>query len=200
MKKIVVLIIIFLVGISSVNAQLPTCDCKVDLEFIVEKIRKMPSYKKQMKGKKADEFNKTYKELSAQMGEPISIEACYKLLLKQMLLVNDVHAGISVTTEFLSKSVLKDAEKLKSFKNSDIYKYHPKTEKDITNLTAELEQKSSEDLEGIYNYAGKERIGIYYTDNKKDLVGVVLRSELPQWETGEIRFYATHTSGNKYNF
>ena len=200
MKKISLIIIAFLFGTVSIIAQSKTCDCKTDLDFIVEKIKKMPSFKKQIKGEKATEFSNTYGKLSAIMQQPILVENCYKLLLEQMLLVNDVHASIQVTTEFISKDARANAMKTETFKSSELFKNHPKTNRNISKLKDQLSKKSLKDLEGIYNYGDEEKIGIYYSENKKDLIGIVLYTNLKHWEAGEVRFYATHTNGNKYNF
>jgi len=145
----------------------------------------MPSYKKQIKGEKATKFLKTYKKLSAEMQEPILIEVCYKLLIEQMILINDVHASLQIS---------------KSYSAAQHNTKHPKTSNNITELTEILSNKALSDLEGIYNYNKNERIGIYYSENKKDLIAVVLETGLKQWDVGDIRFYATHTDGNKYNF
>ncbi|MBC3846258.1 hypothetical protein H8K90_07700 [Winogradskyella echinorum] len=185
MKNLFLLLLLFLFGTISITAQSETCDCKTDLDFIVDKMKKMPSYKKQIKGGKTTEFLNTYNRVSAKMQQPILVEDCYKLLLEQMNLVNDVHASLQVNK---SNSAKENINK------------HPKTSYDISELTEELSQKDLDDLEGVYNYNKKERIGIYYSENKKDLIGVVLETELEHWQTGDIRFYATHTQGNKYNF
>ena len=45
MKKVSLILIAFLFGTIFLIAQSKTCDCKADLDFSVEKIKKMPSYK-----------------------------------------------------------------------------------------------------------------------------------------------------------
>jgi len=185
MKNLFLILILFLFGTISILAQSETCDCKTDLDFLVEKIKKMPSYTKQIKGEKATKFLKTYKKLSAEMQEPILIEVCYKLLIEQMILINDVHASLQIS---------------KSYSAAQHNTKHPKTSNNITELTEILSNKELSDLEGIYNYNKNERIGIYYSENKKDLIAVVLETGLKQWDVGDIRFYATHPDGNKYNF
>ncbi len=200
MKKLSLILSAFLFGTILINAQSETCDCKTDLDFSVEKIKKMPSYKKQIKGDKATEFINTYKALSSKMQQPVLVEDCYKLLLEQMILVNDVHASLQFNTSYITADAIKNKTDLEIFKASTLFKNHPKTNRNISELKQELTQKNLESLEGIYNYNKKERIGFYYAENNKDLIGVVLESELKQWNVGEIRFYATNTNGNKYNF
>ena len=200
MKTLASFSIIFLFTLTSIFSQTQTCDCKEDLDFLVEKIKKMPSYKKQIKGQASDQFEHTYAKLSAKMEQPIAIEECYKMLIEQLSLVNDGHASISLNAVYLSEDDSKDDEKLAHFKASDRFKNHPKTNRNLSELQEELSKKSVDDKEGIYDYySGKQQIGIYYADNQKDFIGVVLESDLNQWESGEIKFYARYTNGNKYD-
>ena len=199
MKKSITLCIFFLFIITTSLAQSKTCDCKTDLDFVVEKIKKMPSYNKQIKGDKALEFSKTYEKVSSKMQQPILIEDCYKLLLEQMLLINDVHASLSVSTEFLTKETKEDTTKIKAFKTSFLYKNHPKSTQDLSILNIELIKADLNSLEGVYKYRNTEKIGVYYAENKIDLIGVVLETDRKNWSVGEIRFHAIQTNANKYN-
>lgn len=199
MKNLVTLLTVFLVTILNLNAQSETCDCKKDLDFVVEKIRKMPSYKKQIKSDKLIEFNSTYNESVLKMKQPIPLIDCFQLLQKQLMIVNDIHANIYFEKKYLTKETIEYEAKLLEFKNSNIFKIHPKTVFNLAELETELKQKSDSSLEGIYNYRDIQKIGIYLSENKKDLIGVVLESSINNWDAGEIRFYATHTVGNKYN-
>lgn len=199
MRNSTILLIVFLATILNSNAQSETCDCKKDLDFVVEKIRKMPSYKKQIKNDKLIEFNSTYNESVLKMKQPIPLVDCFQLLQKQLMIVNDIHANIYFEKKYLTKETIEDEAKLLEFKNSDVFKNHPKTTFNLAELEAKLKQKSDSSLEGIYNYRDIQKIGIYLSENKKDLIGVVLESNVDNWDVGEIRFYATHTTGNKYN-
>ncbi|MFD2914034.1 S41 family peptidase [Psychroserpens luteus] len=200
MKNLLLFSIVSLFTITSIFSQSQTCDCKTDLDFVVEKLQKMPSYKKQIKGDKKNLFENLYTTLSAKMEQPILVEDCYKMLLEQMSLINDAHASISMNDVYLTKEDLKDEDKLAMFRASNRFKNHPRTTRNLKELEKDLSKKPSNDLEGIYDYSiDEQKIGIYYAENKKDLIGVVLQSNLNQWEPGEIRFYATYTSGNKYD-
>jgi len=199
MKNSATLLIVFLLVSFNINAQSETCDCKLDLDFVVEKIKKMPSYKKQIKNQKLIEFNATYNQLVSKMKQPISLIDCFQLLQEQLMIVNDIHANIYFEKKFLTKETIEDETKLSEFKISDIFKNHPKTNRNLRELEIELAQKPASSLEGIYNYRDIQKIGIYLSGNSKDLIGVVLESSVDNWGVGEIRFYATHTAGNKYN-
>lgn len=52
MKNLITFSLVCLFTITSVLLQVQTCDCKTDLNFMVEKTKNMPSYKKQIKGDK----------------------------------------------------------------------------------------------------------------------------------------------------
>jgi hypothetical protein len=133
------------------------------------------------------------------MNEPIAIEKCFKMLQKQILLVNDVHASIIFKNDYFNKEDIDNNDVINSFRASEIFKNHPTTKRNLSVLKTELEQKHANDIEGIYNYGTYQKIGVYFSDNKKDLIGVVLESELKHWEIGQIKFYATHINKNQYN-
>jgi ethanolamine utilization protein EutP (predicted NTPase) len=133
------------------------------------------------------------------MTQPIPVETCYKMLLQQMVLVNDVHSGLKFNTKYLSQETIETENGIETFKTTSKFINHPKTTQNIKTLESELSQKAITDLEGLYNYKDQQTIGVYYSKNKKELIGVVLKSDLNQWEAGEIIFEATHTNGNKYN-
>ena len=199
MKKLAVVLSLYVLGSISLSAQSQSCNCKAYLDFLVEKIKKMPSYKKQIKGEKAEVFLEIYTQLSSKMTQPLLIEDCYKLLLEQMLLVNDAHASLDLNIEFLTTSILEDDNALSKYMMSDSVKNHPKTKRDISELKDQLAKKEITDLEGLYINRDKETIGIYYAENKKDLIGVLLETDLKHWTIGDIRFYATHTNTIKYD-
>ncbi|GEQ86337.1 hypothetical protein ULMS_18450 [Patiriisocius marinistellae] len=199
MKTLLTLILTtFLTSISI--AQIEKCDCKKDLDFTVAILKKTASYKDQIKGKKEAVFNNTYDELSAQMATPISLEKCFKLLLQQKAVILDLHQSISFNTEILNEDILKDSIKLNQFKGTAYFSSLPKTNLSIKTLKESLKQKPANSIEGIYNYKDLQLIGIYQTDNPKVYAGVILENSLPQWEVGMIKFYATNTSKNKYDF
>ncbi len=199
MKRLVLLVVIFLLRIPSIEAQIETCDCRKDLDFIVAKLKRMPSYRKQIKGQKKEQFENLYIELSSELNNPIGIDACYKILLQQMTMINDVHAALEVNTDFLNKADSMNMADLKTYKKSGLFEKHPRTNKDIAILKEELSNKPQSSIEGIYKYGKSDKIGFYYMENKKNLIGVVLETNLKHWAIGEIRCYLKQTSFGKYD-
>jgi len=185
MKNTSIFTLFFFFGIVYTLAQNKTCDCKTDLDFVVEKMKKMPSYKKQIKGQKSTAFETTFVRLSDKMKQPIAVEACFKLLLQQMDLVKDNHANISMIT-----SVVDVNNKLKQ---------HPKSKKNLVKLKEKLYKKNRTEKEGIYKYGDSLLLGIYFETNSKNLSGVVLESKLEHWNVGDLCFHAYPVSANKYN-
>lgn len=198
MKNSLVLFVQFLLISLSLNAQTPTCDCKADLDFLIEKLQKMPSYKKQIKGEALDQFNDTYSRISAQMTKPISIEQCFTLLQEQMMLINDNHAKIYFNHEYLALEDYDNEDKRNAFINSDQFKNHPRTEKPIATLISELKAKSINDIEGIYNYGSKITVGVYKTSDLT-IEGVIITSKANIWEPGQIKFRAKQNRFGKYD-
>ncbi|MEM5564788.1 hypothetical protein WNY78_06715 [Psychroserpens sp. AS72] len=199
MRNLITISLVILFTITSVFSQSKTCDCKTDLDFIVEKMRKMPSFKKQIKGDKKDDFENTYQNLVSQMKQPLPFEDCYKLLLEQTLLVNDVHFSLGYKNAILSNEILKDSLKLKAFKLTEEFKNHPKVNLNLDVLKQRLEAEPIDAIEGIYRYGEFQKVGVYYSEDKTMLIGVLLENSLKHWEVGQIKFMATHTSNQKYN-
>ena len=198
MKKLVTFCFIFVTSIVSIFAQSQTCDCKSDLDFLVDKIKDMPSYKKQIKGDKLIEFQNTYIELSAKMTSPIAINTCFELLQEQMMIVNDLHANIYSNTSYLTEEEYKNESKVAAFLKSDAFKNHPITNRDLTTLENELRAKPANSIEGIYNY-GKQIISGIYKSDEETIIGVVLSSTIKIWEPGQIQFIAKKNQFGKYD-
>lgn len=198
MKTLFTLVLLLFVH-SFAFAQTDTCECKKDLDFLVKKMKKTPGYKHQIKKKKKTEFDALYEELATQMTSEISVEECFRLLSKQMNIVKDYHSGVTLHTMYFSKDNLESAEKITEFKNSDFYKSFPKIDTDITALRNRLQAMPDDAFEGVYYMKGALVIGITKTETDNEYIGVVLESELPTWEAGQIHFYATKNEYGKYD-
>ncbi|WP_432410475.1 S41 family peptidase [Rasiella sp. SM2506] len=178
-------------------AQVETCDCKKDLDFLVKKMKRMPSFKEQVKNQKENEFDALYAQLASKMTEKLPIEACFILLSQQMDFVKDYHAYVKLNTGFIKKDAGEDT--ISKFKNSIRFKNHPRTDKDIETLKTELSQKPTSSFEGIYEQGEDFVMGIYKNDGKDTYDGIVLESKNPLWETGQIKFSATKNAYGNYD-
>ena len=198
MKSSILQIIFFFSISSAIMAQTPNCDCKTDLDFLISKLEKMPSFKKQISGEKEIQFYDTYQRLSNEMSAPISIESCFIKLQEQMMLINDLHAKLYFNHEFLPFEDYDNVQKRNTYINSEHFQKHPRTIEDLAILIEDLKQKPQESIEGIYNYGTQITVGIYKT-SKTEIEGIILTSEAKIWEPGQIKFTAKKNSYGKYD-
>ena len=198
MKHLVTFSIVFIISVQSIFAQSQLCDCKADLDFLVKKMKVMPSFKKQIKGDKLITFQNTYETLSQQMNRPIPIADCFGLLNQQLMVVTDFHASVRSKASYLSEEQYYDEEKQQDFLNSDVFKNHPRYPGDLAQLELDLKTKPTHDIEGIYNYGTQQVVGIIKV-NDSTIIGVVLSSKLKIWEPGQLKFIGQKNQFGKYN-
>jgi len=199
MKNYLIYLVLCILTFQFSHAQTETCDCQSDLTFLVEKIKKMPSYKHQINRAKAVEFEQSYKDLSQLMTAPLPIETCYKLLVQQLYLVHDLHAYITFDQTYFNEEDLTNAQALEKFKQSTPFLSHPRSSKDLNALEATLAQAPLDHVEGVYSFNDLMQIGLYFDAALDTYVGVVLSSTLAHWEPGQIKLYAKKNKTGKYN-
>tara|TARA_R100000935_G_scaffold1439_1_gene4503 strand:- start:53980 stop:55221 length:1242 start_codon:yes stop_codon:yes gene_type:complete len=180
-------------------AQTETCDCKKDLDFLVKKMKKMPSYKEQVKNQKEDAFDALYTELASNMEKNLPIETCYMLLSQQMSFVKDYHAYVKLNEGFVKKDIVETKEGIENFKNSTRFKEHPRAQEPIAQLKEVMSQKPAPSIEGIYQQGDEYVLGIHKNKNANTYDGIVLESNHPLWEAGQIKFTATKNAQGNYD-
>lgn len=199
MKNLITFSLVFLFTFTSAFSQYETCDCKADLDFLVDKMKRMPSYKKQIKGDKLIEFQNTYTELSSKMtSTPISVTDCFRMLHQQLMVVTDLHASIISNDTYLSEDNYYDESSQQEFLKSETFTKHPRTTLNLLDLENDLKNKPENDIEGIYNHGQQNVVGIYKSD-ENTIVGVVLSSDIKLWEPGQVKFIAKKNEFEKYD-
>lgn len=186
MKTLFTLLITVLFTITSF-AQTETCDCKKDLDYLVKKMKKTPSYKNQIKGtEKENVFQATYKNLADKMTSPLVLEVCYKMLQEQLSTVKDNHANIYFNSPFFNANHISEENKVAAFKNTARYKNHPRTTEDLSLLEERLSNVSASSVEGLYAFRTKENIVALHKEANKTYTATLLKTDLPLWEPGQI--------------
>lgn len=181
MKNLVILLAFFLVVSSSIQAQSKTCDCKADLDFIVEKLKKTPSYKNQMKDEALEKFNRAYQRLTRDIDGLISILDCYKKMQQLITTVNDFHFNLYFNYED---------------EKSYLGRY---SENEVSLLKAYLKQVDRNSVEGIYKLGKTERLVGIILKNQNNIEGVVLSDNDSLWQKGEVFLVGTMNKFGKYN-
>ena len=197
--KTLVTLIFALFLLSTVQAQVATCDCKTDLDFLVAKMKEMPSYKHQIiKAEKETDFQSAYQGYADKMTDPISRITCFNYLNQMMGTLIDLHASVRSKEDGFTREQLADAIVIQNFINSEAFTTHPETTTDLASLENSLQNKEKNDIEGIY--VGRElTVGVHRSDDSQKLEGVVLASKLLTWKPGQIIFYLTPTENDRYD-
>ena len=181
------------------QAQVATCDCKKDLDFLVTKMKEMPSYKYQiLKANKEVFFQNNYQEYADKMASPISTIECFEYLNKMMATLTDLHASVKFKDEGFTKEQLADSSAVLNFIASESFTKHPKSSANLESLKKSLLNRPKNDVEGIYT--GKDiTVGVNRNNESMKLEGIVLSSKLPTWIPGQIIFYLTPTENERYD-
>lgn len=189
----------FTISLFASYGQTEKCDCKKDLDFLVEKMKDMPSYKHQIKkAGKEGYFKSRYTKVADQLNAPIEIYKCYILLNEMMATVKDVHATVTFEKSYLKDEEFQDKKVINSFITTSTFKNHPRSNKNIETLKTELALKPVSSLEGIYYYNDLLTIGIYKTEGK-NYEATVLNSTTRLWEAGQIVAFISKDQDNQIN-
>ncbi len=198
-KLTTVLTALFLMVFAFAKAQTSSlCDCKTDLDFLATKMQDMISYKKQIKGDKVTAFQKTYATLSEEMQSPISKVDCLFKLNTLLSVVKDKHASISSNDILVTNEQYVDTLYRANFKQTAIFKEHPRVTKDLVALRKELTKAPFDAIEGIYTDKYVGEIGVYKTTTKGEYIAVVLKATSDFWGTGQIAYHIKAITGNEY--
>jgi hypothetical protein len=199
MKKVVLFNLALVLGLITSSGQNNKCDCKADLDFIIEKLKVTPSYKRQIKGQKEIQFNKTYASIVSKINYNTTVEECFKFLAKQITVIEDFHINLYANTKYFKKSDMDDDEKLNDFLQSNTFKLHPKSTLNLDSLRDQLTMSIKEGIEGIYILGTTTiEIGILKMDDNT-YQGIVLASDHPLWTRGQIFLYVYKNKFDKYN-
>ncbi len=150
------------------RAQSEECNCKSDLEFLNEKIQKLPSYKRNKKA-----YQLAYQKEKNELIENHTYFECFEVMHKMLLPLKDWHM-----------TVIQNQEKTDSL----IKITYPKFTKNLNELRNYLKTKEENEIEGIYYAYEGFSLGIIYVEQEELYQAVVLENEKSDWKIGEIAF------------
>ena len=196
MRKVILLIALLISGFTL--AAQTDCDCKAELDFVYEQMKKSASFKSQIKGEKLAEFEESYKQIKARLSAPIAVIKCFTIVNKLTSFVKDKHFLFYGARPDFGWKEVQDSAFVAAYRKSEAFINHPSLANDL-NLDAlreELAAKPLESVEGIYNISSFMKLGVFKVSSEKlgsAYYGIMLESKLGIWEPGQIMLYMEET-------
>jgi len=166
MKTYVLILIVSLGFTPNLSAQLKTCDCKSDLIYLNKKVEKLPSYKRNKTA-----YKKELQEASAKLTSDTPYYECLFTLNQLLIALDDWHMGV--------------IEKAADSSSVALVKY-PVFNGDLDQLKYRLNEKSVDEIEGIYHLNKDLSFGLVYDENSNTYDAVVLSCTSKEWHEGDI--------------
>ncbi|UZR96092.1 S41 family peptidase [Chondrinema litorale] len=182
------LIIIFCLLAVSSFAQSKS-KCVEDMEKLYELLKKTPSYKSQIKGKDAKQYQRLVQHLEWRVRNTSDQFECFCKLAELFDPIKDNHLGFyQLPHTYIDPSLYDDPYVVKAYRKSPESKNFPRIDTDLDSLENLLAAKPESDIEGVYHYDTYLKAGLLKTENPDSLVAVILNTEIPNWEKGQIAF------------
>lgn len=148
---------------------------KADLEALHNILKKTPSYKDQIKGKAAVEYNDLFQQLK---NNPVSNPSSYQYFYRLAQLffpIRDNHLTIYQVAKVAPDSL------------------YPSFDGNVDSLQSVLSQKPLDSLEGIFYFGDHYTVGLYKS-KPREYIGVVIDPKETTWKKGQevIHLYETN--------
>ena len=170
-----------------------------DIDKLYATIKKLPSYKDQIKDDRKIEFEKRYNELRQDTSNLKSDDVVFSRMTRLLFPLKDNHIGYHQSLSlYPNKSNLADGDFIKKYKASDAFINYQRTNLNVDSLRQALTIKLKDDVEGIYYYENYLTVGLFRTAKKDSLIGVVLTTSMPTWEKGQIAMRMYEYGPNKF--
>ncbi|RYY17717.1 MAG: hypothetical protein EOO04_25045 [Chitinophagaceae bacterium] len=182
--------------INSINAQI-TDTYHSDLNQLSTILKKLPSYKAQIKGKKLKEFNALYSKLYNDTAQLVTHYDAFERLSQLFFLLKDNHlAFYQLPGMVLTPAQLQDTIAIRQYRSSSSFLQFPHSTIDIDSLQQVLSNLSPDSIAGVYHYDRYLMVGLYKSA-PTEYTGIVLSATLPHWDPGQIaiRLYENQLGG-----
>jgi hypothetical protein len=159
----------------------------MDVEKLDAILKKTYSYKDQIKGAKKVEYDNVLNALKQNAQKSMTDFEAYFQLAQLPMLLKDNHLSFSnVPKTAIGLPEMANSEIIEKYK-SLTFNAFPRVNINLDSLEKALKTKNRESVEGIYYYGQLLKMGVYRTAaNKDSLIGVILESQYPHWEAGQI--------------
>jgi hypothetical protein len=183
LKWLAFVLIVFTIAL---NAQTSTIFLR-DLEKLDSILRKTHSFKDQIKGSKKEAYDKMLNRLKQNAQKPMSDFEAYCQLAELPMLLTDNHLGFYTASEIVIGLPEMAKPEIVAYYKTLTFNTFPRVNINLDSLEKVLKTKNRDNVEGIYFYGKTLKMGLYRTATNKDsLIGVVLESQYPHWEAGQI--------------
>lgn len=185
MSRLVSALVILLLGLSTYSQS--TTEFEKDLDRLLEILKKLPSFRDQVRGEKIIRFDQLVDSIKKEAGFAKTDFEHFSLLSLLFHQVKDNHLGFyQVLNEYPEQSKFTDPVFVEKYKSGIAFKQFPSVSLNIDSLEVALNKKPADSIEGIYHYWNLLTIGLYRTKNPFCLEGVVMASSLLHWEKGQL--------------
>lgn len=179
------------------NAQRPGYNADVDKLYTL--LQKTPSYKAQIRGDKQTQYKQLYNHIKTDLPNAKTDFDRFYLLAQLLLPIKDNHLYFYQAIEKdITNAMLMDSAFIRSYRGSAAFKDYPRVNIRLDSLEDALKSKSKDSVEGIYYYTRALKVGLYRTAKKDSLVGVVLQSNIHNWDKGQIAFILREDRPNHF--
>ena len=178
-KRIVLTAVLFLVTVVS-NAQ--TNVYLSDLAALKSVLQKTPSYKAQIRGHRKASYERLYNQLAADSAINPGDYRYFYNLCQLLFPLRDNHLGFYQLADHNRFSNKDSVGRSLSAKESVAF---PEYKGNVDSLKSALLARPLDSLEGIYHYDRFYAVGVFRT-GEKEYTGVVVESDLNQWQKGQI--------------
>ncbi|MEM7186878.1 MAG: hypothetical protein AAF466_09480, partial [Bacteroidota bacterium] len=175
------------------------CSCKDDLDFYFAEVKKLVSFKDQIKGKRARTFDETYQALRSSIDCSEDEFTCFDILNRLSYLVDDEHARLRSTARELTSKNFKEAAVIEAYRNSATFKEHPRYSINIDSLETALQLSPADQISGIY-YKGSFKIAVFQPIGSDHFDGVVLDTGYEVWDRGQLVFRLLPNQKGRYQY
>ncbi len=171
-----------------------------DLTILKDIIKKTPSFKSQIKGQRKKEFDELYEKLTSKVDEEKTDLQHFEILSELVGQINDNHFVLQYIpdTSFDWKRY-SDKLYVSNFLKKDYLLNHPKVIINIDSLELSLKNKQANEVEGIYYFQSSSHKIAVFKVNDSVYNGMILESQYPIWEKGDLCFILKEKSPNYFH-
>lgn len=158
-----------------------------------EALRKTPGYKNQIKGEAQKNYMQIVNKLEKQT--PADDRQRFSLLAELVTPLRDNHLYFyEKPAQEIAFAQFRDSAFSAAYRLSPAFTTFPRVQLNLDSLEQVLSRTDSNQVAGVYYYETYMKVGVFESGAKGEYTGVVLMSQLPNWDKGQV-FFAMKENG-----